>query len=534
MFAFCIYDYKNQIVLLVRDRVGKKPLFYFLDNRRLLFASESKFFHVFPDLDLSLDPSSVSAYFHLQYVPEPHSIYSSVKKLEPGSILELDCRIWKSKKSTYWSLNDERSLSHRDDYIARLDISLKESIRYRLIADVEVGILLSGGIDSSLIAAYAAAEKANLRAFTATFERPDLDELSYAKKVAHSFGIDLITIKGDELTPKKFEDIVFHMDEPLGDPACVPTYLLCEALARHVTVVLSGEGADELFHGYSFYRYESLLPYIKPFAPFTKGVARKVVKEWEMRAAVPRSIVRLAKVLSESHDLGVSRWTTVFGEALLRSILEGGRIPFDPLYLQKIQDTIATLMDQVGEREARLLADVVQWLPADLLVKLDRMSMAHSVEARAPFLDQDVIKLALSLESRKKSDWWSGKKPLRLLLREKIPSQIRNTIAFRKKQGFETPVAEWLRSGLSEVVGDLLSAENLRRTGVLNVQIVQDLLRGINTIDNPVRLQRHLWQVLVFEAWAQQYRDGFGLTSRWKSLPLGAVPTSIHANSLRP
>jgi asparagine synthase (glutamine-hydrolysing) len=370
---------------------------------------------------------------------------------------------------------------------------------------------LSGGIDSSLIAAYASMEKSTIRAFTASFRNPDLDELAFAQSVAKNLGIELVTVSGDDITSEKFWNIIYHLDEPLGDPASVPTYLLSERLSKHVRVVLSGEGADEFFHGYPFYRYESLFASFRFLTPIARTLFENHLPKWELHASLPRSTVRIAKAFCASYDIGVGRWTSVFGDGFLKSLFRNGYAPFDDTYLKEIQDRVSGLVRRYGVIEGGLLIDTVQWLPANLLVKVDRMSMAHSVEVRAPFLDQEVVRCAVNIDRRSKHDWGEGKKHLRVLLKKNFPPPIADSISSRKKHGFEVPIVEWLRQELRGVAEELLQSENIKRTGVLDPGMVSALYQSLTIAKDSSRLRRHLWLVLVFEAWAKLHKESFGL-----------------------
>jgi len=233
MFAFILFDAEKKKVLLCRDRMGKKPLYYYFDGKELLSSSEIKFLHGFKGATLSIDPESLRAFFSLQYIPGPHTIYTEVRTVEPGECVELDMNTWQVTLNTYWSIHDQFcSLPASGHELESIDAALAESVRYRLIADVDIGILLSGGIDSSLLSCYAASQSASPpRAFLVSFDRSDLDESVFAKMVADSLGIDIIEIDGGKLDENIFTRVVYHADQPLGDPACIPTFMICEAVA---------------------------------------------------------------------------------------------------------------------------------------------------------------------------------------------------------------------------------------------------------------------------------------------------------------
>jgi len=222
MFAFCLLDQKRNIAILARDPAGEKPLYYYMDSGRLVFSSEIKTFHAFPEIDLTIDVESVKAFFALQYIPGPHTVYRHIRKLPAGHALEISLDHWQARERPFWSFENTQLAPSTPEEI---DTLLSESVRYRLIADVEVGLLLSGGIDSALLASYAYKNGSKLRVFTARFEEEKLDELQYAQQVADYLGLQQIVITGGQITPEAFDKVILHGVELLGGPACIPTFL---------------------------------------------------------------------------------------------------------------------------------------------------------------------------------------------------------------------------------------------------------------------------------------------------------------------
>ncbi len=397
MFAFCIFDQKKNTAVLARDPAGEKPLYYYMDSDRLIFSSEIKTFHAFPQVDLSIDRESVKAFFALQYIPGPHTIYSRIRKLPAGHALELSLDAWSMRETRFWSFESARL--DQPSSLEEIDALLSESIRYRLVADVEVGLLLSGGIDSALLASYACKNGARLRVFTAKFEQENLDEYKYARQVADYFGLQQIVVTGGQITPDIFDKVVFHGDELLGDPACIPTFLLSREISKHVKVVLSGEGADELFWGYDTYRLEKIWRWFSWTRNAISGMPgfQKLISALEVSGQLPAGLTRLGKLLSADHDIGAARWTTVFADHTLTDLFSANGDSRLAVYLQEMERRISHLAQSMDPFSAALAGDLLYWLADDLLMKVDRMTMAHSVEARAPYLAPDLILKALAL-----------------------------------------------------------------------------------------------------------------------------------------
>ena len=499
MFAFCLYDPRHQKIIMARDRMGKKPLYYCLDHDRLIFASEIKAFHAFKNVDFKIDRESIKSYLVLQFIPGPHTIYKNVYRLPQGNFLELNLATWHSTIHPYWSLIDTLTHDHDDVGLQEIDEKLADSIRLRLIADVEVGLMLSGGIDSSLISWYVADQNSQVRAFTASFERDDLDETSYAKLVAQHLNINLVVTPGGLLTPDAFEKIIFHMDEPLGDPACVPTFLLAQAFSKYVKVILSGEGADELFLGYPHYFYEEYWPVINPFQPLLKHILPpELASRWEKQETLPPSIVRGAKAISASQNLGAMRWTTVFSENSAAR-LTGSDMHFP--YLLEMNDTYQALRAQHGHLKASAALDLLYWLPDDLLIKIDRMTMAHGVEARAPFLDQELIAQVLNIPPQKMRKFKQTKIVLKSLVSKKFTSPIRETLINRPKHGLETNTAEWMKGSLREMAEERFSSSASSSPGLLDTKEANSFWQSFVKADVQSPLRRKAWLMFVLQSW---------------------------------
>jgi len=514
MFALVLYDERLRRVVLCRDYLGEKPLYYLLDHWRCLVASEIKCFHALSDVYLNVDPEALRSFFALGYLPGPHTIYREIRKLPPGHCLELDLDEWKSRQYAYRSLLDtfdSRRLASLED----LDASLSESVRHQLVADVEVGVLVSGGIDSTLISSYAtAAASERPKAFCVRFGRADLDESPYARSVARALAMPLIEITGDDLDRETFERVVFHADEPLGDPACVLTFQIAKVLSGHVKVVLSGEGADELFWGYPHYQREAFVHPLERLWP--RGLRHWLEvfgPRFETNPRFPPALSRLQRVLTHSHlELGTARWTIVFGDGSLRCLLPwvGAEGAGRARHTKQLAAFRAELASRTDPLTACCALDLAFWLPDDLLTKLDRMTMAHSVEARAPFLDPSVVEIALSLAPGQKATLFETKKPLRELLRRKLPSSVADPLSRRRKHGFEAPIARWLSVDLRDIAEECFAPSALASVPWIDGAYAGELWQSFLRHGGHKPFARKLWLLLCFLMWLRQHERAFG------------------------
>ncbi|MBN2118084.1 MAG: asparagine synthase (glutamine-hydrolyzing) [Anaerolineales bacterium] len=510
MFAFCLFDRRRNRAILARDRMGEKPLYYYFDANRFILASEIKVFHAFPEIELAIDIQSVKAFFSLQYIPGTSSIYTEVKRLPAGVMLELNLDKWNLSQHKYWSLQE--CLNKHVSTPEEIDYAISESVKQRLVADVEVGLLLSGGIDSALLASYAHDHGAKLRVFTARFDEANLDESKYARQVSDHLGFQRVVVPGGQLTPETFDQIIFHGDELLGDPACVPTFLLSREISKHLKVVLSGEGADELFWGYDTYRFEKVWRWLL----WLRGVLSRVsgfqhaVSDWETSSQVPAGLTRLGKLLSAKYDIGAARWTSVFADHTVGRLIPSGNDNGQISYLREIEQRVVELTRHMDSFNASLSVDLLYWLPDDLLMKVDRMTMAHSVETRAPYLDPDLISKVLVLPWKNKLRGDRGKFVLRKFVERRFPGAVGRSLAWRRKHGFEVPVNSWLRQNLRECVDDRLSPVRLAKSGLLNVAFATKVKESFysSSVDTPLR--RKVWLLLCFQTWYELHETGFG------------------------
>jgi len=499
MFAFAIHDPGRGVVFLARDRMGIKPLHYAIDGDRLVFASELKALLRDPALRKGIDPAALDDYLAYEFVPSPGSIVRGIKKLEPGHTLTWSVADSTHKVRRYWSpqLNlggaDGRDIDEECD---RLRAVLRESVRNELISDVPLGVFLSGGIDSSAVAAMMTQLGGEVKSFSVGFADRSFDESAHARLVAKHLGTEHHELT---LEPGMLLDLVPRLpdllDEPLGDASIIPTYLLSEFTRRHVKVALGGDGGDELFAGYPTLQAHRLAGYyLKAPRLLREGLVEPVVRSlpvsrgnlsFDFRAK--RFVSGAAYSTAERHQ----RWMGSFdreGRAALLgrdSRSQGGDVADgDPL-------------NQV------LLLDMRLYLENDILVKLDRASMMASLEGRVPLLNNDFVEYATHLPLNMKLRGLRSKFLLKRALQGILPDSILN----RPKKGFGVPIAHWFRGPLKEQMLSVLSPDRIAREGFFDPggvrRLIDDHLAGRH--DN----RKQLWTLFAFEMW----HDGYLKTS---------------------
>lgn len=508
MFALVIYDRKVNEIVFARDRLGKKPLFVFENDEVIIFSSEVKFFHAFKNIPLEINEESLLNFLSLQYIPGPQTIYKNVRQIKPGEIFSYDIINNKVKSNIYWNMFDHVGKRKDIPELEEVDKLIEKSIKYRLVANVDIGLLLSGGIDSSLLACYMhemAGKK--VKAFNVGFADRSIDESGYAKQVASALDLDLVSLNLEDISIDNFSQSVFHADQPLGDSAIIPTYLIAKSIGKHVKVVLSGEGADELFHGYDHYQYEK---YYYGFGklPFeSAGKLLDIISELGVHKfdSVKN---KLQSISSFKKDTGTSRWTSILSPELGKQFLSPNKSPTGN-YENQFYDFLQQFRRNAGKLESSLMLDLLTWLPDDLLIKTDRMMMACSVEARTPFLDHELVEVVLSSSDNFNKRLFQSKNYLRQLLKKKLPASISESISNRPKQGFSTPNQRWLNSSLSELSSFLFSSDNLRNNPYLNSEKIMQLWED-NKKQKPGINNRLVWNLFCFLEWYRQHETKFG------------------------
>ena len=499
MFALALWDRGAGRLLLARDRFGIKPLYYAVGSGRLSFASELKALLRQPELSREVDGDALHAYLAFNSIPAPLTIFRAVRKLPPGHLLSCEAagvklsRFARPAPAPAERVRREPAAALAEELRARL----QDSVRAHLLADVPVGVLLSGGVDSSLLTALAARLSSHpVATFSIGFRERSFDELELARRVARRYGTDhhelIVAPQVAELLPR----LVAAFDEPFADSSALPTYLVSQLAAGHVKVVLSGEGGDELFGGYETYSADQLARWVGPLAARLAPLVERLPSS-DGRVSLEYRAKRFARAAAlpplERHH----GWKEIFSAAQRNELLT-------PAWRRASADPLHGWRARFAETEgAPLLArlqdvDLGLYLADDLLVKTDRMSMAHSLEARVPYLDPVVAELALALPSALKVRGLSKKRLLRRAAEPLIPREIIHA----RKRGFSIPAAAWLRGELQPLARELLAPGRIRAQGYFEPAAVTRLLD-----EHVAKRQDHsrqLWGLICFTLWAEQ------------------------------
>ena len=498
MFAIAIYDsLKNQLIL-TRDRLGKKPLFYFIDDEKIIFSSEAKSFKLFGSSDINID--SLISYFLFQYISAPATIFKNVFSLQPGEIININLNTWETEKYFYWSSKEYIKENKNVFDINTLENLISDAVQYRLVSDVDVGLLLSGGLDSTLIACYIkeCSDNKKVKAFNVKFRDKKYDESEYSRIVAQSLGFELISVVGDTITEDIFLKCLSHCDQPLGDPAIIPTYMISEQISKFLKVVISGEGADELFMGYDYYKYEKVINLIK----FINIFASPLIKSRAVHNFLNSKLLnRLRKISETKFDIGTARWRTVFSIEEINLLLDQYKNTKNEFSVYSKVDSLLQSMNKKIEPECILNIELIDWRPSDLLMKIDRMTMAHSLEARTPFLDHILVEYIVNIDPKFLGTFLTSKKPLRKLLLNKLPSDVGREISKRKKHGFEVPVDKWMKTDLRKLTDKYFSKSYLKQIEFLDATYIQKIWQDYLRLRNAHIYSRQIWVLFTFLAW---------------------------------
>ncbi len=497
MFALALWDGPRQRLVLARDRLGKKPLLWtLLPDGSLAFASELKALLRLPQLHREVDLRALDAYLSLQYVPGPETALRGVHRLPPGHVL-----VFESGTVTvepYWRLEPRRLELTEDEWVERVRAAVVEAVRKRLISDVPLGALLSGGIDSSIVVAAMAQHSTEpVRTFSVGFPDARYDERAYARQVAERYGTrhEELLVEPDavELLPR----LAQSYDEPFGDSSALPTYLVCELARRHVTVALTGDGGDEAFGGYERYRAHGYAAALGRLPALPRAGAR-LLRALPAGRREPRSpVFRAARFLEAAATPAAERYgrlLEVFPASLRRTLWSD-----DALAEIGAPRSAASLLGPPaapGITGLQLL-DAGTYLPGDLLFKADIASMSVSLELRSPLLDHEVVELALGLPDSLKAQGTRGKLALRRAFAADLPPDVLG----RGKKGFGVPVSRWFREELRDLAGDTLLGARARGRGLFRPEAVESLLadHAAGRADHGHRL----WSLLMLELWLE-------------------------------
>jgi len=506
MFAFAIWDERTQELFVARDRVGKKPLLYAQVNGQFIFGSEFSALLQHPDIGKDIDFEALNQYLSFMCVPAPLTAYQAIRKLEPGHSLRY--RKGEIRIERYWQPDFSKKINISEQEAGERTIEiLREAVKVRLMSEVPLGAFLSGGIDSSAVVALMAEESSTpVKTFSIGFEEQDYSELHHARRVAEHVGADhhefIVSPDALEVLPI----LVEHYGEPYADSSAIPTYYVARETRKHVTVALNGDGGDESFAGYERYAAMRLAEqYHRIPAMLRESVVRQAI-ELMPSSETKRSRIRDVKRFVHSASLPkVERylnWVSIFDSQAKQDLFT------EDFARQTQRDSAARTLDPwfarangSGVVDAALLADIMTYLPNDLLVKVDIATMANSLEARSPFLDHHVIEFAASLPEKYKLRGFTTKYLLKQMLRKLLPAENLD----RRKMGFGVPIGHWFRGKLQPFLRETLLAESSLKRGLFKPEGVKRLVELHTRGERDYSQQ--LWTLLMLELWFQRFID---------------------------
>ncbi len=502
MFGLALWDKRTRTLLIARDRMGQKPLYWTQQEGRFLFGSELKAILAHPSVDRSVDRANLAKYLAYEYVPAPHTICEGIFKLEPGQLLVLRDGVISTR--FYWDVPTgyEAHGITVDEAAEELTRLMALSVQRRLLSDVPLGLFLSGGLDSSSICAMMARfmPPQDIKSFSIAFSEKSFDESSFARQVAEHFGTDH---RERTVTPAELQgllpEVMAFLDEPLGDASIIPTFALARFTREHVTVALGGDGGDELFAGYPTFQAEKYAATYRRLPAFLRrGCIEPIARRLPVSDENISFDFKVKQFLKGANIEAMARhffWMGSFAPAEQATLLA-----FDPH---------ADIFDDLGNIERRALtaspgnrllyAYMKLYLAEDILTKVDRASMGCSLEARAPFLDHEVVEFVARLPYAFKLHGTT----MKYLLKKAMDPLLPKGIAHRSKKGFGIPVAKWVKGPLKSMVCDLFAPDKIRREGFFRPEAIASLLDDhfAGRVDN----RKKIWTLLIFEQWLERW-----------------------------
>jgi asparagine synthase (glutamine-hydrolysing) len=500
MFALALWSQSENRLILARDRMGIKPLYIYRRGINLYFGSELKTLFVHPEVERRIDPEGLHYFTSLNYVPSPHTLVEGIQKLTPGHWMEW--REGRVRENPYWNLDFQPDSRYTLDSAAEeLDGLLHASVAEHLVSDVPLGVWASGGLDSSTVLHYASQHSSSqLNTFSVSFAGRSFDEGEYARDLARHYGTSHheFDLNPDADLEGAIESLAYHSDEPGADAGALPVWFLSKMSREHVTVALSGEGADELFGGYNTYlgdRYARTLRRVP-------ALARRVALRLALKLPVSNEKIgldyKIQRMLQGSFLNPADAhlfWNGTFSEAEKKKLhLRNGHPSVGHL-----MSTLPASSRDVGYLNKFLWLDQLYYLTDDILYKCDRMSMAHSLEVRPPFLDHRIVEFASRLPEHLKISGSQLKLVLRHLMRGKLPAQVLK----RKKEGFDIPAHDWLRGPLRSLLLDTLTRDAVEKSNLFDWNTVDALIR--KHLDRRANLGYHLWGLLTLFLWMKRW-----------------------------
>lgn len=501
MFAFAIWDKLEEKLFIARDRLGQKPLYYYLDKRGIVFSSEIKTILKWDPALSRLNLRELDTYLTYGYVPAPHTMFEGISKLPAGHTLTVERG--KCSLREYWDIEfDVKEHKSLPEYLEQLQDLLEQAIRFRLRSDVPLGALLSGGIDSSTVVGLMSQMMDRpVQTFSVGFSNEAFNEIPFARSIARQFKTEHHELMIDTCSPSLLKDVVWHLDEPIADPAAVPTYLISELARKHVKVILTGEGGDELFAGYDYYKTHLLA---RRFQLLPSSLSRRVLPTMARSAnyLLRRQHYHERTIWHWSLPPGaqMAAWVAIFTDAEKKKLY--GPAFGHALSKNRTAETFSYYYQKCNAKDDlhRLMyVDTKVWLPDDLLMKVDKMSMANSLEARTPFLDHHLIEFMASIPANLKLKASTPKYILKALMKDILPDNIIS----RPKQTFDVPIGEWLCHDLRDLTMDILEEGVIKGEDLFNHNYVMDEMWHALEEGKP-GYARQFWSLITLGLWFRQ------------------------------
>jgi asparagine synthase (glutamine-hydrolysing) len=497
MFAFAIWDSNKKKLFLARDRLGIKPLYYYFNREKFIFASEIKAILEWEEIDRKVDINALNEYFTYRYVPSNRTMFENIYKLLPGHILVFENN--KTNISRYWDLKENITNNPESYYISKLQELLRASIKMRLISDVPLGVYLSGGIDSSCIVALMNEITDNIKTFSVGFGNEGDSEFSYARFVSDQFGTDHHEINVDEGDLKILPQMIWHLDEPIADAATLPTYVISRHAKKEVTVVLSGEGGDELFAGYDNYK---IMTFGQSFSKATPNFFKHVISTFaEHLPAYSNSKRVIDLICADNENERYMNIMSLFNKKEIEMLNVNKDDSFNNYFPNNMK-----LLNKL------LYFGINTWLPNDFFMKVDKMTMAHAIEERVPLLDYKIAEFSFMLPTDLKLKGITGK----YIFKKAMVGIVPNKIIYRKKRGYNAPMDYWLKHSLKDILEQLLeeSSHNLYNTKYA-LKLLKEFQKSGKNYDENFYNSQKLWGFLVFEMWHKIFIEGENLEKIW-------------------
>jgi asparagine synthase (glutamine-hydrolysing) len=500
MFAIALHDTVQKKLYLVRDHLGIKPLYYAFNQNNLVWGSEIKAILASGRVEKTLDLDALGEYLAWEYVPGKATLFKEIRQLEPGQLLEIDLENPRCEPQTYWDIPTTKEIELSDEEWAdKVEAQLRKSVTMQLVSDVPLGAFLSGGVDSSLTVAL----MGKAQTYSIGFDDPSYNELQWSEKVAAHLGVEHINEVIQPNVVELFEHLMYFLDDPIGDFSIFPTYLVSRLARKYVTVSLSGDGGDELFGGYETYLAdEKAQQYQKIPAIFRKNLIEPFIKSLRpqpQKKGLVNKAKRFIEGLENPVDLSHARWRIFAGDTVRSQLFTAEA---NQELVTPSASHIIDLFNKAGDRQPQnrsMYVDVKSYLSDDILVKVDRMSMAVSLESRVPYLDPDLVELAFQIPERLKVTPGETKVLLKSVAARHVPAEC----VYRPKEGFSIPIKNWLCNEFRPLMEELLSDQAIREQGIFQVNTIKRLKQ--EHLAGTANHSHILWSLIVFQSWYKRW-----------------------------